>query len=166
MTHGFWRGRASSSSCLPCWPALRGFFPPPKESPWVLWAFDACCIWNRTHLLPVFTATSVLNVTQQEDEPKVQSQHLEATVPQRGTSPAHPSHCKITEDLLSWNRCCLPELDPLVLRGCCYSLMNCSETQNTTLRFLVFLYCLLEAVLVVSLVSPSKKQLFSQSLKI
>lgn len=64
MTHGFWHGRASSSSCLPCWPALRIFFPPPKEGLWVSSVSFWChCIWNRTHLQPVCIATSVLEGT-------------------------------------------------------------------------------------------------------
>lgn len=121
MTHGFWHGRASSSSCLPCWPALRIFFRPPKKvCEWVLWAFDATAFGTE----PIYNLYALQlqcwKEPQQVDVPKEQSKHLEATVPQTGQygiSPAHPFHCKITEGLLSWNHCCLPEVGLLGAEG-------------------------------------------------
>lgn len=157
MTHGFWHGRASSSSCLPCWPALRGFFLLPKKVCewvlWVLWAFDATAFGTES----IYSLYALyLQEPQQVGVPKEHLCHRQDSL--EFSLPTPP-----TAGGLSWNCCCLPELGPLGAEG---PLLFSDELfWNPTYNLMIFgfSYYLLEAVLVVF---PSKKQLFSQSLKI
>lgn len=135
MTHGFWPGRAFSSSCLPCWPALRGFFPPPKEGLWVLWAFDASAFGTFTACMhcSLSAGRSPSRWVYPNSNPSTgkllchRQDSLEFPLPTPPSARSQRVSCP------GITAACL-RLDPLVLRSHYYSLMSFSETQNTTSR--------------------------------